>query len=493
MEKALTRTLLSKKREPVSSLIDRRTVLKSAGAVITAAACGGPASETGERLEDSLSPVPVLNHRSYLGWITDLATEPDPTAAWPSMRLDEKLLKDYQESFALLNSLGFKSMSVWGLYVSRAWPVDIESSVTPERGKLVERLIDAGHQQGIKIYSGLGIYSWGFDEIIRANPGVSKDNANAMCASEPESWKWMQKVLDFVFQRFPIDGVSMQSADQGRCSCSQCSEYSDAEYHALVNIRTAEYIRSQYPDKLVAVNSWGMRFEDEATLPSLIKMSEHLDYLIDVHDTSRKKDLGYRKTIIDSLHCDFGTLGGPQVEPPQHWRRDRWFLPTLRRVGDHLQELAGEGGRAVEYFFHILANPSCELSTWLAGKVMAEPETPWEVHLASTVEELYQVSQPDLRDDLVQLFLDSEDCYFRHLPPRLSGTISMEPLVTDNPGPPIYVTRRLNEEQRNSYHEDLLEIHSRAKRLAGEVPAKGRMELVIRCIGNVIEDIEQNL
>ena len=33
-----------------------------------------------------------FTHRALNGWITDLATEPDPHAAWPSMRLDEKLL-----------------------------------------------------------------------------------------------------------------------------------------------------------------------------------------------------------------------------------------------------------------------------------------------------------------------------------------------------------------------------------------------------------------
>ncbi len=475
------------------SLIDRRSVLKSAGVALAVTACGGVTTDTSEKVEDPVSPVSVFNHRSYLGWITDLATTPDPRAAWPSMRLDEALLEDYRDSFARLSRLGFRSMSVWGLYVSRAWPVDIESSVTSERGELVEELIEAGHQHGMKIYSGLGVYSWGFDEIIRANPGLSKDNSSAMCASEPEAWRWMQRVIDFVFQRFPIDGVSMQSADQGRCSCNECRAYSDAEYHALLNIRSAEYIRSQYPDKLVAVNSWGMRFEEEETLPSLIEMSRHLDYLIDVHDTSRRENLDYRKKIIDSLHCDFGTLGGPQVEPPQHWRRDRWFLPTLKVVGEHLRELASEEGRACEYFFHILANPGCELSTWLAGKVLSEPDTSWETHLSTIVEELYEVPQPSLCDDLVELFLDSEDSYFKHLPPRLSGTISMEPLVSDQPGPPVYITERLTEDQRKEYLEDLLEIRSKAEKLMADVPARDRMELVVRCIGNVIEDIKQNL
>jgi len=75
----------------------------------------------------------------------------------------------------------------------------------------------------------------------------------------------------------------------------------------------------------------------------------------------------------------------------------------------------------------------------------------------------------------------------------MSGTISMEPLVSDAPGPPVYITKRLTLEQRKVYREDLLEIKSRAEKLTADVPAKQRMELVVRCIGNVIQDIEKNI
>ena len=315
----------------MSNAITRRSMITKSALGLGALALAGqnPLAAAGGTLKSSAA---TFNHRGYLGWITDLASDPDRSAAWPSMRLDAQLLKDYQESFAAMRRLGFNEISVWGLYVSRSWPVDIASSVSRERGALVEKLIDAAHRQGIRVYSGLGVYSWGFDDIIRAHPKLSRGNANAMCASEAESWLWMQKVLDFVFQRFEIDGVSLQSADQGRCRCDQCKTFSDAEYHALLNVRVSEYIRSRWPKKTIGVNSWGMKFEEPETLPSLKKISEKVDYLIDVHDTSRKRDLGYRKKIIDSLSCDFGTLGGPQVEPPQHWERDRWFLPTLKSV-----------------------------------------------------------------------------------------------------------------------------------------------------------------
>ena len=440
--------------------------------------------------QEKASAPAKFNHRGYLGWITDLASNPDPSAAWPSMRLDAQLLKDYQESFVAMRRLGFNEISVWGLYVSRAWPVDITSSVTRDRGTLVEKLIESAHHQGIRVYSGLGVYSWGFDEIIRAHPKLSRGNANAMCASEAESWRWMQKVLDFVFQRFEIDGVSLQSADQGRCRCEQCKALTDAEYHALLNVRVGEYIRSRWPRKTIGVNSWGMKFEEPETLPSLKKISEKVDYLIDVHDTSRKRDLGYRKKIIGSLSCDFGTLGGPQVEPPQHWQRDRWFLPTLKNVAAHLQELSAEGGRACEYFFHILANPADEISFWLAGKVLSDPTRPWEKHLEDSIEELYRIRRKEIRDALAQLFLDAEQAYFRHLPARMSGTISMEPLVSDKPGPPIYLTKRMSEEQRAAYAAELAGIKVRAEKLLPEMPqpSKPKMERVIRCLNNVLKD-----
>jgi hypothetical protein len=388
-----------------------------------------------------------------------------------------------------MRSLGFNEISIWGLYVSRAWPVDIKSAVSRERGAMVEKLIDEAHRLNIRVYSGLGVYSWGFEDIIKAHPDLGRGNPRALCASEPASWEWMRKVIDFVFTRFAIDGVSMQSADQGRCACHQCRAYTDAEYHALLNVRVSDYIRDRWPKKTIGVNSWGMKFEEPETLPSLVKISQKVDYLIDVHDTSRRRQPEYRRKVIQSLACDFGTLGGPQVEPPQHWERDQWFLPTLKRVGEHLRGLAHEGGKACEYFFHILANPGDELSLWLAGKVLSNPAETWDRHLVSSVEELYQVPKSSTRDALAQLFLRAEEAYFKHLHPGVCGTISLEPLVSDSPGPPVYLTERLESEQRGSYAGEVKEIKIQAEKLLPDVPQKDRMKRVISCLDNVLEDL----
>ena len=83
------------------------------------------------------APSQNFRHRGYLGWITDLAHAEDTGAAWPSMRLDERLLQDYRETFAMMREVGFQDLCVWGLYVSRSWPVNIQSAVQPKRAKLV--------------------------------------------------------------------------------------------------------------------------------------------------------------------------------------------------------------------------------------------------------------------------------------------------------------------------------------------------------------------
>ncbi len=456
--------------------VSRRQVLKAASlALPSGLAAGGRGA---------------FRHRTYLGWVTDLDSRPDAHAAWPSMRLDPALLADYRRTFAAMKRLGYSAIVVWGFYVSRSWPLDIRSTVPSERGALVEKLIDAAHEQGIRVYTGLGVYSWGFEEIIRANPGLSRGNPKAMCASQPQSWDWMRKVIDFAMTRFLVDGASLQSADQGRCNCEQCRRWSDTEYHTRLDIRVSEYIRERWPDKTVAVSGWGMRFDDPASLPAIVELSRRIDYLIDVRDSARQQDPSWRRRLIGDLACSFGTLGGPQVEPPQHLPRDRWFLPTIRRDSEHMAELYAEGGRACEYFFHILENPGDEMSFWVAGKTLSDPTGPWRQHLIASIEELYKVSRRPLAEALSEIFVRAEDAYLRHLPSLRSGTISIEPLMEDYPGPPVYLTKQLTPAQRAQYRDDLRSISTDFRKLAPDVSEKIRVQRISRCLDHAISDLE---
>ena len=72
----------------------------------------------------------------------------------------------------------------------------------------------------------------------------------------------------------------------------------------------------------------------------------------------------------------------------------------------------------------------------------------------------------------------------------MSGTISMEPLVSDKPGPPVYLTKRLSADQRVAYISEMTGIKARAEKLLGEMPqrSKPKMERVVRCLSNVLQD-----
>jgi hypothetical protein len=459
----------------VSASITRRQAFKTAGLALPFSLA---ASDTAR-----------FRHRAYLGWITDLDSRPDALAPWPSMRLDAPLLEDYRRTFASMKHVGYNTIVIWGFYVSRSWPLDISSAVSPERGALVRRLIDDAHERGIRVYTGLGVYSWGFEEIIRANPRLSRGNPNAMCASQPESWDWMRRIIDFAMTRFPVDGASLQSADQGRCTCSECRHWTDTEYHTRLDIRVSEYIRAHWPGKTVAVSGWGMRFDDPDSLPALVELSRHIDYLIDVRDSTRNHDPSWRRKLINGLACSFGTLGGPQVEPPQHLPRDRWFLPTVRRDSEHMSELYAEGGGACEYFFHILENPGDEISFLVAGKTLSGPTVPWRGHLGASIEELYRTSRQSTTDALAEIFLRAEDAYLRHLPSLRSGTISIEPLMEDHAGPPVYITKPLTAEQRAAYRDDLTSISADLRKLAPSIPEANRVQKILRCLDNALGDL----
>ncbi len=428
-------------------------------------------------------------HRARNGWITDLATEPDSRAAWPSMRLDERLLQDYREMFAIMKQVGFNEMVIWGLYTANNWPVDLHRAVPAARGKLVERLIEDAHAQGIKVLSGLGTYSWGFANIIMANPKLNGGNANAMCASEPESHLWMKRVLEFVFTRFAIDGVSMQSADQGRCSCARCAKLGDAEYHAALLARTAATIRAQWPGKIVGMSNWGVSFGKPQDLETFARLSHSFDYMIDQNDSTRHGGPAYRRKFIAALGCVLGTTGGLVVEPPQHWTRDRWFLPACRRVHQHLQKLYTDGGRACEFFFHIAANPSSELTLHVAGRSLAAPTESLEQHLHAVIDDLYQPRDTDTRDALARFFLEAEEAYFRHLPPDECGTLSLEPLAGNQPGPPIYLRQRLKPTQRQAYARDLARLTHDFETLRSKLPAAPRLERLGACLQHVADDL----
>ncbi|MEO8765096.1 MAG: hypothetical protein ABI416_12450, partial [Ginsengibacter sp.] len=144
-----------------------------------------------------------FQHRAFYGWITDLASEGRPNDPWPSTRIDDKLLRDYDDGLKFMHETGLNEITIWGLFVSREWPLDVTNTIDDARRKQVLAIIEKAHKYDIKVISGMGVYSWGFDAIIKANPQLAcPDNTSAMCLHNPESWEWQKKVIDYIFS-FP--------------------------------------------------------------------------------------------------------------------------------------------------------------------------------------------------------------------------------------------------------------------------------------------------
>ncbi len=431
-----------------------------------------------------------FRYRVTCGWIRDLASEPTPTDPWPCIRWDDHLSADQIHFLDVQAELGVTHNLVWGLFIDRSWPTRFEHVISQERADRLHTFIAAAHARGVKVLHGTGIYSWGFDEIIRAHPEVARGNQHNMCPFSPAAWDWQRRVLDFLMDpRWQLDGISMQSADQGRCDCEQCKQRSAAEHHADILVRSAEYVRSQRPDWVIGQAAWGLAVDDPTELPHIQRISQAVDYMIEVRE--RSAEGGRRSTITASLAAAFGSVGGVFVEPPQHYDRLRWCVPCGLRSARAIQQLWDDGGRACEYYYRPFANPVEEVSWRTGAYMLREPRARPEVALEAAITAVYGV-EGSVAQQLTEWFSAAEDAYFGRTDYRVgNGPLSLEPLIwQDDPaaaGPPIYLRDRMSTVQRAAYTYELQQLRSRFAQFA--IPQRRRAEQTLLAIDGTLAEI----
>lgn len=392
------------------------------------------------------------------GWLRDLASEPTPHDPWPCIRWDDQLVADQMRFMDVQADLGITYNRPWGLFVAHAWPVPLENVVDRQREEQIVTLIAAAHSRGLKVLAGVGVYSWGFDEVIAACPEVSGGDRRNMCGSRPAAWDWQRRVLDFHLDpRWGFDGISMQSADQGRCRCPECAKLPPAHYHANLLVRCAEYVRAQRPGWVIGQAAWGMRIDDPTEFSQVQRIAAAVDYMVEVNEISAAS--GRRKEIISDLQCAFGSVGGVFAEPPQHWDRLRWFVPCGLASADAIARLWKDGGRACEYHYRPFANPAEEVSWRVGARILSSPDTPARVALAEALRSVYGVFG-DVCSALVDWYARAEDAYFSRSRFEVgSGPLHLEPLVWETdpavPGPPVYLQDLLSADDLKAYARDL--------------------------------------
>jgi hypothetical protein len=448
------------------------------------------------------------NHRTAFGaWVNDMRNEPVYGQKWPSRTLDDRTVNDITRCLDLASQAGFNEFDVFGLLATYAWPPDLSSVVDEARRSQVNKVINAAHDRSIKLLYGLGVYSWGFDAIIEADPEVRGPNPHAMCGSRARSWEWMQKVVDYVLDQFDIDGFHLEASDQGRCTCPECSRQGDKQYYSELNRRTAEYIRSKWPDKILMVNMcgytrpWGVKVTPEE-MQYMVELSQALDYLIDPGHHGFFFEEAKREQVTAELQCDFGTSGGVWVYPPQRWDRLKWFLPYTAGTGQHIKQLYEEGGRAVEYYMGPTINPGVEVNIAFGGRMLMDASRDIDDVLTEVVETLYRPSTTSARDRLVDVFKSAERAYFDNWSPQPPppetppGELHLSPLSEwTTPGPPNYLTGHrgwqvMDAVGRAAYKTGLAAILESLAGIEDSVSDDGRVDRIRRCINNTIADIE---
>ena len=442
-------------------------------------------------------------------WLNDMRTEPLPFSEWPPAVLDDITVDSLVRMLDLNAAFGYNKLDIFGLFTTWGWPVEIRSAVDRERAKRVRRILKAAKQRDIDVVYGLGIYSWGFDEIIRHDPEVRGPNEHAMCASSEASWEWQKKVTDFVLE-WGVDGLHLESADLGRCSCDKCMERwpDEFEYHHHLTSITADYVRQVSPETslcptLISWMDWNQKL-NEKQKNLLVDLSTRVDCIYDQGHHSCYLEESERAAFIGRLESLWGTSGGLWVYPPFRYTRQAWFLPYTQRTGDHIRSLYADGGRGVMYYQGPPNNPGVEVNIAFGGRIMLHPEESVDDALAQVLEDLYEPRTPKALAQLVDVFQGAEEAYFGNLDfdderKYLKGVKTFPgpgELYVSFPGPgasgpPAYLLEPyLTAEGRAAYTEGIEASLRKALDIQDDLKNQKRMRCLLHTMINAVTSVK---
>ena len=499
----------TKQGVPFSKPISRRDVLKTAGLAVAGAGLAARILASSICAQSVASGLPsgsgvgnAFDYRLLLGWINDNTNRPLRGSRWPITTVDEQTVKDYKSFLQTAHEYGYNGITLWGLYASHAWPVPLKDSLAPGRRRLIDRILNDAEKLGIRVLYGLGVYSWGFEEIIKHDPTTARnegrmawgsfqpDNGVAMCYHSESARRWMREIVDLCVKEVGTQGFGFQSGDLGRCYCSQCRRMTDTEYHSRVINETAEYSKRQHPKQILGVSAWGVDLGGGAG--ALREMTSHLDFLTDVTDQSARKGRDYRRSLTASLPCALGSLGGAVIVAPQRWPRDRWFLPHAEMTAKSIRSLHEDGGRAFEFFMGPMANPQFDIMTRFVGLLLSNPQQSWEQALSQVVERLFEPLNGRVTADIVRWLIEVERAYMIRVGDISSGEFDFEPLKGETAGEPIYLTR-LSPEALRQYGNKLERLSKQLPALGAQCRRPQELQLIGRCVENVLRDARQVL
>jgi len=432
---------------------------------------------------------------AFGAWINDMRNDPLPLDNWPAPQLDKETINSVIKTMDVQSQSGFNMLDTWGLFATYGYPPDIVSVFSDkERRRIINKLFKAAEERGIKPIFGMGLFTWGYDQIIRHDPEVrgfdpaGNPHSHAMCGAKEKSWKYVEKILDSALSEFNFGGVHLESADLGWCSCPECAgKYGVVGHNVRLNIRAADYIKSKWPDKIInsiPINwlptpdgRWNFTEEEKA---HLVELSKHIDCLMDQGWNQPFISDDERKEFIQKLHSDYGTSGGLWLYPDARWDRSSFFLPYAKRTGNAIKRYYEDGARGCMFYQGPVNNPSTEVNIAVGGRIMSDTTKNVENVLAEVIEKYYRPKKTDAHQKLVEIFLQAEDGYFdqwsKERLNRLPGEFKLSNLWGTSPGAATYLIEPyLDTNGRQAYKDVLLSILAKLPEIEGSFYDNGRL------------------
>jgi len=434
-----------------------------------------------------------FEHRGYLGWMIDMSRT-ECHDAWPAVKLDSAMIADYAETLDFLQRSRMNEITLWGLFTNKYWEPEVEKTIDSNRKLMIDKVIRIAHQRKIKVILGMGVYSWGFDKILQEHPELGCScNPHVLDWSNLKSWDWQKKVFDYTIDNFDFDGISMQSADLGRCNCGELAKMTDLEYHAAINHRAVKYIRSKKPHYIIGISGWGMNFGNPADLNSIQMMTKEVDYLIDVEETSLKEGRKYRQELIKAIApCCFGNTAVPNIEPIQRMPRNAYFVPTLFHACKNLKDLFADGGLACETYARTRGNPGDKVTIEVIAKILSNPELDINKALSEVLKTEYQPIDHAALLELSTIFQEAEEAFFTNTRKIGMNDFCKDILLLiprDGQGIDENYLKNMEPISRETYKNTINDLQGRVLKLNGKVKNQDELNLLYSCLTRVFNQI----
>lgn len=433
-------------------------------------------SDLNSNPNDTCSPLTNLPdtfvHRLYTVWSTD------------------EFLNNYEATLKFMQLGGLNELSIWNLFVKTSWPLNIQHTIDDKKSKQVLKLIESAHHYGIKVLVGFSALGSEFTEILRANPQIAcAQNSSIICPNNAMAWNWQKKIIDYIFS-FPIDGVNIQCTKQGRCNdCKELNSVSDVAYQALIVDKAAEYIRQNFPNKIIGIHSNGLSLGNPLDLLEIKKLASHADFLIDVNSSASGSGKLHLCNVVRIIQPSYyGTVAAPAIPSPKQLPNDHWFLPMLRNRSMFIKKTFKSGARAIENYSGAILNPGDEVSNLLAAALEKNPSAVWEQELNKIISELYQPTDSTTLEYLGQLYLKSEFVYFDYAK-KTGEVISLDTISSDTSRRSAFLNDHMDLEGMNNYKKELCVLRRVFGSLGNKIKNTARLNSIINSIDGTIDEI----